>query len=116
VAQRPDVSGSASVDELFDEIASRLPAEHADVEEGRMLRASGLSTHGKFFVFATRGQLVVKLPAERVAELIADGAGAPFESGRRVMREWVSLRPDDAETCTAYVDEARTFVAGLAQA
>lgn len=77
-----------------------------------MLRSSGLKTGGRFFALVVDGDLVVKLPAERVAELVASGAGLPFEAGRgRPMREWVRLRPVDEPACAAYVAEARNFVA-----
>ena len=66
----------------------------------------------KFFAFTTRGQLVVKLPAERVTELIASGEGRVFDAGKgRPMREWVGLTPADETACAAYMREARKFVA-----
>ena len=47
-----------------------------------------------------------------MSELIGAGDGQPFTSGRkRVMREWVSVRPTDEAACLAYVVEARGFVA-----
>lgn len=103
------------VEDLFDAVSRRLLEEDPDLEQGRMFTATGLKTAGKFFAMTSRGELVVKLPAERVDELVAAGRGHPFEAGRRVMKEWVSLRPDDEATCAAYVTEARSFVAALAQ-
>ena len=68
---------------------------------------------GKYFAFVTGGQLVVKLPAGRVAELIASREGIPFSAGKgRPMKEWVGLRPRDEAACAAYLREARKFVAG----
>ena len=78
-----------------------------------MFGSVGLRTAGKFFAFVVEGELVVKLPAERVSELVASGAGGPFGSGGRVMREWVSLTPADEAACAAFVVEARDFVAAL---
>ena len=46
---------------------------------------------------------------DRVAALVESGEGRPFESGRRVMKEWVRLSPGDEEACAAYVAEARRF-------
>jgi hypothetical protein len=55
----------------------------------------------------------VKLPAERVAELIASGEGMVFDRGQGTpMREWVRLRPADESACAAYLREARRFAAG----
>jgi TfoX/Sxy family transcriptional regulator of competence genes len=100
-----------TVDELFDRVAARMLGEDASVELDRIFQSTGLKTGGKFFAFVSKGDLVVKIPRERVAELVASGAGKPFESGRRVMREWVRLSPGDEEACTAYVAEARRFAA-----
>jgi hypothetical protein len=99
------------VQELFDRAAKQL----GEVERGKMLSATGLRDPkaGKFFAFTTRGMLVVKLPAERVDELIASGEGQVFDAGKgRPMREWVGLTPADENACAAYMREARTFVAG----
>ena len=55
---------------------------------------------------------MVKLPAERVTELIASGKGHAFDAGKgRPMKEWVGLSPADETACAAYMREARKFVA-----
>jgi hypothetical protein len=106
---------TASVEEIFDVAARRLVEEHAAVEQGRILYSTGLKTGGKFFGFVTRGELVVKLPAERVDELVSSGAGLPFDAGKgRPMREWVRLRPADEVACAAHLRDARRFVAAQA--
>jgi TfoX/Sxy family transcriptional regulator of competence genes len=102
--------GDVTTEALFGAVAGRLVSEDALLEQGRMLRSVGLKTTGKFFATAVDDELVLKLPAERVSELVASGAGRPFESGGRVMKEWVRLRPSDEAACLAYVLEARRFV------
>ena len=52
----------------------------------------GLRTGGKIFAMLVGGELVVKLPAERCAELKSENA-RPFQVGKRAMREWVSIEP-----------------------
>jgi hypothetical protein len=101
---------STDVQEIFDRAAKRLRG----VERGKMLSATGLRDPDarKFFAFTTRGMLVVKLPADRVTELIASGEGRVFDAGKgRPMKEWVGLSPADETECAAYMREARKFVA-----
>jgi hypothetical protein len=101
-----------SVEEMFDEVADRLVDPHAGVERGRILHSDGVKTGGRFFAFVAKGDLVVKLPADRVEELIGSGAGRVFDAGKgRPMKEWVRLSPADEAACAAYAIEARDFVA-----
>ena len=101
-----------TVQELFDEVAGRLLREDETIEKTRMMASDGLKTGGKFFAMVSRGELVVKLPRERVEELVEAAAGHRFDPGHgRLMKEWVALQPADAEECAAYVTEARRFVA-----
>ncbi len=62
---------------------------------------------GKVFAGDWNGELVVKLPAERVEALIAAGEGALFAPMEgRVMKEWVVVLDD------ALAREALDFVRG----
>jgi hypothetical protein len=54
---------------------------------------------------------VVKLPAERCAELIGTGSAHAFEVGRRRMREWVRIGEVDDARWARLAQEARTYVA-----
>ncbi len=101
-----------TLDEMFEAVSRRIVADHPGVVEGHIFHASGLKTGaGKFFAFVRKEELVLKLPAERVDELIAGGVEARFDAGRgRPMKEWVTLRPRDEAACAAYVEEARRFV------
>src|SRR5262249_26777174 len=97
--------------QLFDAAAERVLREREDVELAKIMNSTGLRTRGKFFGFVRKDELVVKLPAARVAELIASGEGGRFDAGKgRPMREGVTLQPADVEACVAYLDEARAFV------
>src|SRR5262249_60954306 len=56
---------------------------------------SALRFHGRIFAMLVRGRLVVKLPAERVDELIEAGDGVRFDANKGPpMREGLSLGPD----------------------
>ena len=101
-----------TVQALFDEVAERLLREDETVEKTRMMGSEGLKSGGKFFALVSRGELVVKLPRERVDELVEAGAGHRFDPGHgRLMKEWVALTPADEAECASYVTEARRFVA-----
>jgi hypothetical protein len=97
----------------FERAGERLLAAHPEIETGTMFASFGYSIGRKYFAFDHKGTLVLKLPAARVQELIAGGAGEPFSSGGRVMREWVTTHPHDADECFALMDKARAFVASL---
>jgi TfoX/Sxy family transcriptional regulator of competence genes len=94
--------------DLFDELRTR-----PDVEPTRMFGSAGLKTHGKTFAMLVKGRLVVKLPRDRVDELLAAGAGDRFDPGHgRLMREWISLaEAADETTRRALMAEALIFVA-----
>jgi TfoX/Sxy family transcriptional regulator of competence genes len=67
-------------------------AEGGPVSPGTMFGSRGLRTGRKFFAIWWHEQLVVKLPADRLQELVAAGEGEPFEPmpGRR-MSGWLLL-------------------------
>jgi hypothetical protein len=92
---------------VFDEILRQHPGD----EPGRMLRSPALRTGGRYYAFTSGDEVIVKLPAARVAELIAAGTGRPCSPHPgRPMREWVRV---PAEDCAVHILEARTFVASL---
>lgn len=102
-----------TAERVFDDLSAELMAGDATVELGKMLHAPGLKTGGKFFAFAA-DDLVVKLPAARVRELIASGTGRPCAIRRgSPMREWIRLGSAAGIDLTALMTEARSFVAGL---
>jgi hypothetical protein len=91
------------------DVFERVLEEHPGDERGRVLHSPGLKTAGEFYAFVTGDDLVAKLPAARVTELIATGVGRPCEPRQgRPMRQWVLLTPTDQ--CAAYLAEAREFV------
>ena len=57
-----------------------------------------------------RGQLVVKLPAPRVDELVGDGHGDRFDANKGTpMRDWFSLDPGSALAWPPLAREALDF-------
>jgi hypothetical protein len=58
------------------------------------------------------GSLVVKLPRERVTQLIDAGEGRPFAPAGKVFREWVLLTGEEEERWADLIEESIDFVEG----
>jgi len=81
---------------------------------GRSFGSNALKVNGKLFALFTQRTLVVKLPKDRVAELVAARIGSPFDPGHgRLMKEWLTVTSKKASwldlACEAhdYVSTAR---------
>jgi TfoX/Sxy family transcriptional regulator of competence genes len=73
--------------------------------------SEGLRVSGRIFAILVRGELVVKLPRDRVDELVDAGAARRFDAGKgRPMREWASVPASASRRWRGLVEEARTFV------
>ncbi len=72
----------------------------------------GLRVEGKIFAALVHGELVVKLPPERGAALVAEGSGEPFVVDARKVSDWVSVARVDEEWWSALVGEALAFARG----
>lgn len=80
---------------------------------GRRGFGSGaLCVNGRIFAMPGRVGIVLKLPARRVAELIAGHDGAPFDAGKGTpMKEWVVLAEELSDArCLQLAREALAFV------
>jgi hypothetical protein len=71
----------------------------------------------KIFVMFVRGQLVLKLPATQVDELVAAGHGVRFDANKGTpMKEWFSLDPESALAWPPLAHDALRFARDLAAA
>ena len=110
------MAAGPTLEERFDRLAAAL-ADRPGVTlpgeaGGRGFGSDALRVSGSIFAMLSRGHLVVKLPRDRVAELIGAGAGLPFDAGKgRPLREWVALTVTDDEAWLALAEEALAFVA-----
>jgi hypothetical protein len=79
--------------------------------ERRGFAQGGLMKTGKLFATLRGDQLLLKLPAARVASLIASGQGAPFDANKgKPMKEWVLA--ETGADWEALAREAADFVTG----
>ena len=98
---------------LYDELTDDLLYDPA-VGRSTMMGFPCVRRAGQFFgSFDTRtGALVVKLPRDRVADLVESGAGEAFAPNGRTFREWVSIPVPDPDVWRRILSEALEFVSG----
>lgn len=77
---------------------------------GRGFGRTALRFHGKIFAMFVRGHLVLKLPADRVEELVSADEGVRFDANKGTpMREWLRLDPDSDRDWPDLAHEALAF-------
>lgn len=109
---------SRDPDALFERLVSRFSPDPSVTppSAGKGFGASGLKVDGKIFAMVANGELVVKVPRERVDELIATGTGSRFDPGHgRVMKEWVSVSTEHSRSWPKLAQEAFDFVGSKAR-
>jgi hypothetical protein len=102
-----------AADEAFERLTRRFISDPT-VSQGTGFGSSpGLRARGRIFAMLSGDALVVKLPKDRVDQLVASGDGIRFDPGHgRVMKEWISVPPKKADEWEALAREAFAFVAG----
>jgi hypothetical protein len=91
------------IDELMGEPGVTPP-------QGRGFGRSAVRFNGKIFVMFVRGRLVLKLPEDRIENLITSGHGIRFDANKGTpMREWLSLDPASDQPWSPLAREALSF-------
>ena len=76
-------------------------AEDRQVSRGneKGFGSGALKVNGKIFaMMSSKGQFVVKLPKQRVDDLVSHGKGERFDPGHgRLMREWIAVGTGKAD-------------------
>jgi hypothetical protein len=108
--------GSSAAERRFAYVIDAL-AKHPLVSTGKTkgFGSGALNVNGRIFaMLSSKRQFVVKLPKDRVGQLVEAGCGERFDPGRgRLMREWLAVDPDYhdwvrlAEEAYAFVRTAR---------
>ena len=80
---------------------------------GTLMKFPCLRVNGSFFATCDHrtGDLIVKLPHQRVVDLIDDGDARPFAPAGRTFKEWASVPHRDELTWSALLAEARAHAA-----
>jgi hypothetical protein len=86
-------------------------ADVSGVSRRRMFSSeNAFAVNGKIFAMLTRGTFVVKLPKERVDDLVEAGKGKRFDPGHgRLMKEWIAVEAG-ALPWVALAKEAHSYV------
>lgn len=98
----------------YAELVSKFSASQGvtSISEGKGFGSSGqLKISGRIFAMLVRGELVLKLPRQRVEELVDQGEGIHFDAGKgKPMREWFVLSPTSKKQWLPLAQEAFEFV------
>lgn len=109
----PDPAPEAAIRERFGRLVEAVAgSDGVMLGSGRRgFGSDALQVDGRIFAMISRGRLVLKLPRGRVQELLAAGAGEPFDAGKgRPMAEWVCLVAGSDEAWLSLAREAAAFV------
>lgn len=93
----------------FDDIVNPYDAD-PEVSLRHSKNNDALTIDGRIFAFEKDGRLILKLPAERCAALIAAGQAQPYQLGKRVMRQWTAVPAARSDGWATLTEEARLFV------
>ncbi len=101
-------------EDVFWELIDELQIDDPRIEEGTIMGGRCARVDGEFLALVSYKDagLVVKLPRERVQELIDVGVGQPFAPANRVFKEWVSVPKRDRRRWRSLLREGVEFVAG----
>lgn len=108
-ANRAKGAGELDIDLRFAPVV-RAFAEVRGVAAGKLFSSDGLKVNGKIFAMFGRGRLVLKLPKDRVDEMVGAGKAERFNPGHgRLMKEWAAFQSEEGHW-VELVQEAYRFV------
>lgn len=112
-ARRIEKSEPGDGENVFWTLVRQL-LEREDVSRSTMMGLPCLRVNGAFFASCDRksDDLLVKLPATRVAELIAAGQAEPFAPAGRQFREWAAVPLARRRSWKQLIQESLEFVGG----
>ncbi len=108
----PDVDTESRFAAVVAEVAGEPGVTLPEGGRSHRFGADALKVEGSIFAMSVQGALVVKLPGNRVRDLVAEGVCGPFRSGAgRPMKEWATV--GDPALDLPLAREAHSFVRSL---
>lgn len=104
--------GESEAEAVFWDLAAELMGADGRIVEGTIMSSRCLRVGNEFLAMPhhkTDG-LVVKLPAERVSELIDAGEGESFAPAGKVFSEWLAVTEVDESRWRQLLNEGVAFV------
>jgi len=103
----------APIEPRFAPVVAAFAKDPAVTYGGKGFGSTGLKFKGKLFaMISSKGHFVVKLPRERVEELVRARKGKQFDPGHgRPMKEWLDLGGTPS-IWLALAKEGRAFLGG----
>lgn len=100
--------------DLFWRLAAELQRSDPRIQEGTIMNGPCLRVGKEFLALVDyKGSgLVVKLPRDRVAELIEAGVGRPFAPAGKTFKEWLAVPKPDRQRWLQLLREGIEFVGG----
>ena len=101
-----------SPEELFWQLAAELQRDDPRVKESTIMGGRCLRVGQEFLALVDyKGSgLVVKLPAERVTELVEARVGKPFGPAGKIFKEWLAMPIPDRRRWRTLLREGVDFV------
>jgi hypothetical protein len=96
----------------FARIVDDFARERRITRGGKGFGSNALEVDGRIFaMLSSHGELVLKLPATRVSELVREARGVHFTAGRkRPMREWLVVTSGSPTSAVELAREACRYV------
>ena len=114
IAKRPKrPEGDAEFARMARAVSKDPRVDRPELAKAKGFGSKGLKVARKLFAFESKERLVLKLPRERIDELVAAGTGKRFDPGHgRLMKEWIAVGPAAKRLWLRLAREALDFAAG----
>lgn len=109
----PSDEANDPADDLFWDVARELMNNDDRLVQGTIMSSQCLRVGKEFCAMPHHKQqgIVVKLPRERVSEIIEAGEGEPFAPAGKVFKEWLAVLELDETRWRELLVESIDFVA-----